>query len=364
VIDFPPIRPVVTEHVAERRRCVCGTETVADFPPEARAPVCWGPEVRAFALYLLDRQHLPVERTAELLRDVLGAAVSTGWLCALQLEAAGKLPFFLSTLKERLGAEPVLNADETGTRVRTTKHWVHTVTTGLLTLVAVDPKRGAQALEAIGVLPHFEGTIVHDGWAPYELMEAAAHAQCGAHLLRHLAEVGEGGPLFEIWSKQMTAILLDAKAASEKAAEAGRQKVGAKQAADLRRRYHDTLDVAFVLVPPGPPPSRSHGGGWTTEQRKAWNLASRMRRDADQVLRLLDDTRVPFDNNAAERALRMVKLHDKISGSFHSLAGAQAFAAVRSYLQTAAAHGENLLDVLHQLFTTGPWIPPETAGGT
>lgn len=364
VIDFPPIRPVVTEHVAERRRCVCGTETVADFPPEARAPVCWGPEVRAFALYLLDRQHLPVERTAELLRDVLGAAVSTGWLCALQLEAAGKLPFFLSTLKERLGAEPVLNADETGTRVRTTKHWVHTVTTGLLTLVAVDPKRGAQALEAIGVLPHFEGTIVHDGWAPYELMEAAAHAQCGAHLLRHLAEVGEGGPLFEIWSKQMTAILLDAKAASEKAAEAGRQKVGAKQAADLRRRYHDTLDVAFVLVPPGPPPSRSQRGGWTTEQRKAWNLASRMRRDADQVLRLLDDTRVPFDNNAAERALRMVKLHDKISGSFHSLAGAQAFAAVRSYLQTAAAHGENLLDVLHQLFTTGPWIPPETAGGT
>ena len=363
VIDLPPVRPVVTEHVAQRRRCSCGAETVAEFPPEAKAPVCWGPEVRAFALYLMDRQHLPVERTAELLRDVLGAPVSTGWLCMLQLEAAGKLPPFLAVLKERLAAEPVVHADETGTRVRTTKHWVHTVTTGLLTLLAVDPKRGADALEAIGVLPDYEGTIVHDGWAPYELMDAATHAQCGAHILRHVAAVGEMS-IFHIWAHQMTRVLLDAKAASENAAAAERPKVSPKNAALIRRRYHDTLDVAFALLPAGPPPSRRHHGGWTSGQRKAWNLATRMRRDTDQVLRLLDDTRVPFDNNTAERALRMVKLHDKVSGCFHSLASAQAFADVRSYLQTAAGHGENLLGVLHQLFTTGPWLPPQPAGGT
>ncbi len=100
------------------------------------------------------------------------------------------------------------------------------------------------------------------------------------------------------------------------------------------------------------------------DQRKASNLATRMRRDADQVLRLLDDTRVPFDNNPAKRALRMVKLHDKISGCFHSFRAAQAFAAVRSYVQTAAGHGENLLGVLRQLFTIGPWLPPQPAGGT
>jgi transposase len=88
-----------------------------------------------------------------------------------------------------------------------------------------------------------------------------------------------------------------------------------------------------------------------------------MRQDASDVLRLLDDTRIPFDNNTAERSLRMVQLHDKISGTFHSLAGAEAFATVRSYLQTAANHGQNLLDVLAQLFTDGPWMPPRLAGG-
>jgi transposase len=127
VIDLPKVAPTVTDHVAYRCRCNCGTETLADFPPEAKAPVCWGPTVRALAVYLLDRQHLPVERTAELISDLLGAEVSTGWLCQIQLEAAGKLAPFIGDLKDRLAGEPVLHADETGTRVRTTKHWVHTL---------------------------------------------------------------------------------------------------------------------------------------------------------------------------------------------------------------------------------------------
>jgi transposase len=119
VIDLPQVKPTVTDHVVYRCRCACGTETAGDMPPEARAPVCWGAEVRAFALYLLNRQHLPVERTAELLADVLGAPVSTGWLCNLQAETAGKLAPFITEMKRRLATEPVICADKTGTRVRT-----------------------------------------------------------------------------------------------------------------------------------------------------------------------------------------------------------------------------------------------------
>jgi transposase len=181
VIDLPPVVPVVTDHVAYRLRCACGAETVGNFPPEARAPVCFGPEVRAFAVYLLDRQHLPVERTAELLADVLGVKVSTGWLCAVQAEAAGRLTPFLAWLKDRLGKEPVVHADETGTAVGTTKHWAHTLTTKLLTLIAVHPRRGKGALSDIGVLAAYTGTIVHDGYATYDLFSGATHAQCNAH---------------------------------------------------------------------------------------------------------------------------------------------------------------------------------------
>jgi transposase len=363
VIDLPPGRPIVTDHVAYRCRCRCGTETVADFPPEARAPVCWGPEVRAFAVYLLDRQHLPVGRSAELLADLLGAEVSTGWLCQVQLEAAGKLAPFITELKDRIGSEPVVHADETGTRVRTVKHWMHTLSTRLLTFIAVHPRRGREALEDIGVLGAYVGTIVHDGYSSYDLYQEAVHAQCGAHFLRHLNAVGQTAD-FLPWTTKMTKVLLDAKQASEDAAQAGLAAVDGKVVRRVRRRYHQTLDLVFSLLPEGPPPRRCHTGAWTDVQRKAWNLATRMRTDVDQILRCLDDTRVPFDNNEAERSLRMVKLHDKISGTFHSLDGAEAFAAVRSYLQTAAKHGQNLLGVLHQLFTTGPWLPPNPAGGT
>ena len=363
VIDLPPVRPEVTDHIAYRRRCVCGTETLGTLPPEARAPVCWGPEVRVIALYMLVRQHLPIERTAELLEDLLGAPVSTGWLCQIQQEAAVLLVPFLVDLKGRLRKEPVVHADETGTRVRTTKHWMHTLATGMLTLVAVHRRRGVKAFEAIGVIPGYKGTIVHDGWAPYEVYDEATHAQCGAHVLRHLDGVGVD-ETFALWTNQMTGILMDAKAASEAAAGAGEAAVSEEIAAKIRTRYNDTLDVAFALLPSGPPPPRRHRGGWSSLERKAWNLATRMRGDADQVLRLLDDTRVPFTNNIAEQALRMVKLHDKISGCFYSVEGAEAFAATRSYLQTADKHGENLIGVIRQLFSSGPWLPPYPAGGT
>jgi len=363
VIDLAPVCPTVTDHVAYRRRCSCGTETIGEFPPEATAPVCWGPEVRAFALYLLCRQHLPLERTAELLADLLGAPVSTGWLCHIQQEAAGKLAPFLVGLKARLAAEPVLHADETGTRVGVKKHWVHTLTTNLLTLIAVHPKRGVEAMTDIGVIGAYTGTVVHDGYASYEVFDQVTHATCGIHLIRHLVDVGQTNA-FAMWTAQMIRILLDAKTASQTAAAVGQSAVDPAVAAALRGRYHATLDVAFALLPSGKPPPKRHHGGWNIHQRKAFNLATRMRTDADQVLRLLDDTRVPLDNNVAERALRMVKLHDKISGTFRSPEGAEAFAAVRSYLQTANNHNENLLGALRQLFTTGAWHPPQAATGT
>jgi hypothetical protein len=162
----------------------------------------------------------------------------------------------------------------------------------------------------------------------------------------------------------MIAVLVDAAQTAEDAAHAGQPAVDARTARRLRRRYHDCLNHALSLLPEGSPPPRRHRGGWSITDREAWNLATRMRDDADQILRLLDDTRVPLTNNLAEQALRMVKLHDKISGCFYSLDGAHAFAAVRSYLQTAAKHGENLIAVLRQLFTDGPWLPPNPAGGT
>lgn len=359
VFDIPPLQVRVTEHTLEKRRCACGTVTAGVFPADAIAATCWGPEARAYAVYLMDRHHIPVARVAELLSDMVGAPVSTGWVWGCHVEAARRLKPFITELKALLLASPVVHADETGTQVDTVKHWVHTIATGLLTLLVVHKKRGREAIIDMGILTEHTGTVVHDGWAPYDTISCVlAHAQCGAHLLRHLAGLGEvtaAKPFVDA----MATVLIAAKTASETAADRGRKRVDRRTAKRIRGEYQAALNVGFGLCPPGRPPrlKRSGAGTWNAWQRTLWNLAHRMDTGADDVLRMLDDTAVPFDNNEAERALRMVKLHDKISGGWRSLASAQDFATVRSYLQTAGKHGINRLDVLRQLFTTGPWLP-------
>jgi len=308
------------------------------------------------AAYLLARQHLPLERAAEAMADLFDAPMGEGTLAGLLPDAAGRLSRFRQRLDTLLLGTAVAHADETSVRVGAGLGWVHTVSTLGLTLLAYHRRRGIDAIIDIGVLDAYEGTIVHDGWASYDKLAQATHAQCGAHLLRHLDDLG-GVSSEQGWTKAMRRVLLDAKEASESAAAAGLPRAPAAIAIPLRLRYHATLADAFAGLPSGPPPRRKHTGAWSNYQRKAWNLASRLSAHADQVLRLLDDTRVPFDNNEAERSLRMAKLHDKISGCFRSADHAAAFLAVRSYLQTGRKHSQDALELLTRLWTTGPWLP-------
>ncbi len=356
VLEIPEPRLDVVDHVAERRRCACGAETTAGFPPEAVGPVCWGPRTKAVAAYLMGRQHLPLERCAEAMEVLFGAGMGEGTLAGILPDAAGRLSRFMTRLKELLGAAPVIHADETSTRVGIRADWVHTISTEWLTYLAHHRHRGYDAIEAIGVLNNYTGTIVHDGFATYDKLDGATHAQCCAHLLRYLDKTAKTASQWA-WATSMRGVLLDAKAASERAGAAGSGTVDDEIAEEIRHRYRHSLLAAFANLPPGRPPPRKHRHGWSIDQREAWNLATRMRAGEDQVLRLLVDTRVRFDNNEAERSLRMAKLHDKISGHFRSETNVKAFMTVRSYLQTGAKQGHNALDLLTILWTTGAWLP-------
>ena len=152
VFDLPVRRREVTEHAAQWRRCSCGCETRGDFPPEATAPAVWGPRVRAYALYLMNRQLVPVERAAEVMSDLLGAPVSTGFLAGLARQAAGGLEGFSAELADRLAGADVVNVDETSTRVAGSKWWWHVACTGLLTFLGVHPRRGVEATDDFGIL--------------------------------------------------------------------------------------------------------------------------------------------------------------------------------------------------------------------
>jgi transposase len=353
VFDLPPLGLRVTEHRAERRRCACGATTQAGFPVHARAAACYGPGVRALVCYLCVHQHLPVDRAAQLLADVLGASVATGTLAAVVAEGAGGLDGFAQVVRAGLAGAPVAHFDETGARVAGRLHWVHSASTSLLSLFTVHAKRGKVAMDQAGVLPGFGGVAVHDGWAPYWRYQHVTHALCGAHLLRELEAISEEPG--QGWAAGMAELLVDAKLVTDRARGAGAGRVDDAVRARLHARYERLLADGQVANPPPPATGRRRR---RARRSPAGRLLARLDAHREEVLRLLDDTRVPFDNNQAERDLRMVKLQQKISGCWRTPAGAEAFLALRSYLSTARKHGRNPLDVLGQLFGGQAWLPP------
>ena len=349
VFDIPAPRPEVTEHVAETRRCGCGRSTAAAFPPEAASPACWGPRVRAMCVYLLIYQHVPAARTAELLA-AMGATVSVGFVAAQTARSAERLKVWLVELRRRLCGEPVLHADETSGRVNGTLWWLHVCSTRLLTLLVAHRRRGQTAVDEIGVLANRApgSTLVHDRAAMY-WNYGAGHAVCAAHLLRDLNAIKEAIPRHACWAEQSRRLLLDAKAAVATAIAAGYSELDAGQLAAIETAYSNMLSMAMATI---------HEEPAGKAERAATNLACALFDYQHEILAFTRNFAVPFDNNQAERDLRMTKVHQRISGGWRTGTGIELFAQIRSYLETARKHGQNPYTVLEQLHTTGPWALP------
>lgn len=350
VLDLPPIELVAIEHRAQRRACSCGAVTTADFPAEATAPVCYGPGVAALGSYLLARQHLPVDRAAEAMADCFGVPVSTGWLATLLPGAVARLEKFTDLIRRRLRAAPACHFDETGGRVAKKLRWIHVACTDSLTFYHLDDKRGMSAIDAAGVLPGLSGVAVHDGHTPYRRYDVV-HGLCNAHHLRELAGIADATG--QDWPTKLADLLVEIHAAVEHAKASGRTKLTARRLAGFTERYDALVNEGQRLNPP-PPPTGKRG---RPKLGPAGSLLRRLDEYRDDVLRFATDFTVPFDNNQAERDIRMVKIQQKISGGWRSEAGARAFLTVRSYLSTARKHHRAGLDVLRELFTGDPWLP-------
>jgi transposase len=354
VFDLPPMTLFCTEHRAERRRCACGVQTTGTFPDEATAPACYGPALRAYVCYLVTRQHIPVARVGELLADTYGAPVSTGVIVAMVNEGAAMLEGFLEEVRGLLRASEVVHADETGLRVEALLAWVHAASTTDLTLYHLDSHRGTKAMDAMGVLEHVSGVLVHDGWPSYRTYGKAAHALCNAHHLRELEAVGEIEG--QGWATDMAAFLGDAWHRVVDAKSHGATRFTHEELLALRCNYRAIIAAGHRANSPLIPTGRNG----RPKRSKAHNLLMRLDTHAEDVLRFAADFSVPFDNNLSERDVRMVKIAQKISGGFRSRAGAEHFLAFRSYLSTAAKQGVNRLDALQRLFHGNPWMPVAT----
>lgn len=208
--------------------------------------------------------------------------------------------------------------------------------------------RAKTDIDAGGVLSGFTGVLVRDGYAGYDHITTATHAECGAHLLRALKGVHDADPAAQQWAEAMANTLLIAKKWMTEAAATGRRSLDDEQVGFIRSAYAGALASGREAT------ARQPGS-------KAAKLVRRFTRDADDILRFTTDTAIWFSNNQSERDLRPTKLQLKISATWRSLQGLADFATLRSYLSTATKHGQDLLDVLTALFTTGPWLPPDPA---
>ena len=305
----------------------------------------------ATALYLVQQQLLPWARACEVLADLVGVQISEGTLASLIERCNGQLAEVEEQIKEALVKADILHQDETGLYVNGLRYWMHVACTAQLTHYAVHPKRGKAALDAIGILPRFKGTSVHDGWHSYFLY-ACSHALCLVHLLRELTFLAEEQQ--QEWAAELKTLLLEMKAATEEARLAGQTALHPLEVDDWKAQFLDLLAQGDELNPVAQAPPGKKG---RPKQSTARNLLDRLHRDQEAVLAFLHRLVVPFDNNLAERDVRMVKVQQKVSGSFRHEAGAAAFCRIRGYLSTLRKQGLHLLSALEATLQGHPILP-------
>jgi len=358
VFDLPPLRFVTIEHQAETVLCpCCGEATAGEFPADVTNPVQYGSQVKRLAVYLRNEQFIPYERERQLLADLFELPISPGSLQNFVNTAATQVKPATEAIKEAVTQAEVGHADETGFYINGQRVWLHTVSTAELTYYEPHANRGQKATDAIGILPQFTGTLVHDAWATYFKYQLLLHALCNAHHLRDLTAIVENDQ--QRWATLMIACLLAAKQLVAEAYHAGETELPD----DYLERIHQLYDAIVSLgleenpLPDYHPPPGKRG---RRKKTKARNLVERFDKHQSAILRFIHDFKVPFDNNLAERDIRMMKVQQKISGCFRSWEGAEQFCHLRSYISTIRKQGLNVWEALGSLFDGDVLMPDLT----
>jgi len=354
VFDLPPLRLLVTEYQAEVKRCPhCGQTTQAAFPVEVKQLTQYGPGFKALLVYLNQKQFIPLERVSEFCQEVFQHPVGEGTIVLANEQVARQLEPINAQAKQHLieTAETV-HFDESGLRVAQKLQWVHSASTERVTCYHIDPKRGQAGIDRAGILPQRTGPSMHDDWPAYYGYAQAAHAACNSHHLRELIFLEERYP--QPWQPAMSELLLEIKQTVAEAKAHGLTELTPAQITAFEARYDELIEQGLQL---NPVPDKPPGKRGKVKQPPPKNLLDRLKNHKRAVLAFMYDFKVPFDNNQAERDIRMVKLKQKISGCFRSEEGAQVFGLIRGYLSTAQKNGVGALEALRLALAGSPFIP-------
>lgn len=344
VSDIPPIKVHTTEFQAEVKDCFnCGTENTAAFPEGITHKIQYGNYLRALMTYFRNYQLIPVERSKEIFEDIFLIPLCEGTIVNATKRCAAALSGFSDWIFDKLVNSKVVNFDETGVNIGGKLHWLHNASTPLLTSYFVHEKRGSDAFDAMGILPVFEGKAVHDHWKAY-LKYSCGHSLCNAHHIRELTFVYEHYD--QKWAKKMIKFLCEVKGEVGKAKIEGKLLEGSR-IKQFENKYKRILKEGFKANPP-PEPEKVKKRG-RKRKGKVLCLLERLRDFQKETLAFMYDPDVPFDNNLAERDIRMVKVQQKISGLYRTISGAEQFCIIRSFVSTVKKQGYSVIDALEKI---------------
>jgi transposase len=353
VFDLPTVKMEVTEHRSEVKQCpCCHTQTAGTFPPGITKATQYGSTLKSIVVYMMQHQIVPFERTTEFLQDIFGCTLSEGTLKNWTAEVYRHLTQAEEQIKEQLQHAKILHVDETGIfcslrgASENKLHWIHSASTEIYTHYGIHTKRGKEGMDDIGILPDATGRLIHDFWESYGRYDNVTHAYCNAHIVRELRSVYQD--YHQVWAQKLIDLLFHIK-----------QKVETKPISKnfgtrSLHRYDALLQSGFRLNRRnrGSPHKRGR-----VKQSKPRNLLERLHDHRDEILAFLFDPTVPFTNNLAERDLRMVKVKQKISGTFRSHLGALYYCRIRGYISTMKKQSVNILDALSSVFAGNPLSP-------
>ncbi|MBA3439904.1 MAG: IS66 family transposase [Pyrinomonadaceae bacterium] len=353
VFDVPPLKLEVTEHRVSRKECPqCDHQNVGTFPAAVPTGASYGEGVRSLALYLNKEHFIPSLRTCAIFEALFKQPLAEGTLATAVEFCALELGEIEEVIKEAVVQARVGHFDETGMPVAGKRGWLHSASTAHWTHYAYHEKRGSAATEEIGILPQFSGRACHDGFQAY-MKYGCPHSLCNAHHLRELTFLDE--QLGREWAHEMKALLLEIKQGVDEAKLRGQSELPGQRRAAFAQRYEEVLSKGFAAEAKEPAPESGKRG--RKKQSKAKNLLDRLRKYKEETLCFMKDFAVPFDNNLAERDLRMMKVQQKVSGCFRTAQGARDFCRIRSYISTMKKQGHNVLEALRSVFAGTPLVP-------
>lgn len=344
---------VTAHNLIEVRECpLHGGVKTGSFPKNIKATVQYGQNLQAMVVAFNTVGAVSINRTHEILSSVFNIPLATGTIKNMVTRCAESLEDTYERIRLKMVMLGLIHCDETGGRVDGKTCWVHVASDQDYTYLTINQKRGQIGMDAADVLPHARGIIVHDCWGSYWKYQDVTHAICCAHLLRELNGVIENHPE-QTWAPKFKKLLLDMKKVRDKALLSDKDEVSYYHRHKFDKEYDAIIKTAYEE---NPLPETSANKRGRKKKSKVLNLICRLDNYKESVCLFIKNLCVPFDNNQAERDLRMIKVKTKVSGCFRSEEGAQEYLTIMSYIGSARKHGINAFTAIREALNGNPDI--------